>query len=143
MSEAKNGDNVKIHYTGKLDDGTIFDSSVNREPLQFTLGKGQVIPGFEQAVVGMNTGDTKTTTIPADKAYGPYKKEMVLEVSKAELPKGIEVQVGQQLQITQPNGQAFIVTAINMSESHITLDANHPLAGKDLTFDIQLVEIGQ
>lgn len=142
MSEAKNGDNVKIHYTGKLDDGTIFDSSANREPLQFTLGKGQVIPGFEQAVVGMNTGDTKTTKIPADKAYGSYKKEMVLEVNKADLPKDVEVKVGQQLQITQPNGQAFVVTAINMSESHITLDANHPLAGKDLTFDIQLVEVG-
>lgn len=142
MSEAKNGDNVKIHYTGKLDDGTVFDSSANQEPLKFTLGKGQVIPGFEQAVVGMSIGDTKTTKIPADKAYGPYRKEMVLEVSKADLPKDIEVQLGQQLQINQPNGQAFVVTATNISESHITLDANHPLAGKDLTFDIKLVEIG-
>ena len=141
MSEAKNGDNVKIHYTGKLDDGTVFDSSANSEPLQFTLGKGQVIPGFEQAVIGMNIGETKTTKIPPDKAYGQYRKEMVLEVSKTDLPKDIEVQIGQQLQINQPSGQTFVVTATNISESHITLDANHPLAGKDLTFDIKLVEI--
>ncbi|MBI1858088.1 MAG: peptidylprolyl isomerase [Candidatus Melainabacteria bacterium] len=141
MAEAKVGNKVKVHYTGKLDDGSVFDTSSNRDPLQFVLGKGQVIPGFENAILGMNPGDAKTTKIPADEAYGIYKEELVLEVNKTELPKDLNVQVGQQLQINQPNGGVVIVTTTQISESSVTLDANHPLAGKDLIFEIELVEI--
>lgn len=141
MTQANVGDKVKVHYTGKLEDGTVFDTSNNRDPLQFTLGKGQVIPGFEQAIVGMAPGESKTTKIPATDAYGPYKKELVVEVNKTELPKDLNVQIGQQLQINQPNGQTVLVTTTQVTESKVTLDANHPLAGKDLTFDIKLVEV--
>lgn len=141
MVQAKSGDTVKIHYTGKLDDGTIFDSSANREPLEFTLDSGQVIPGFDSAVMGMTPGETKTETIPMDQAYGPYRVEMVIEVNKQQLPPDLDPEVGQQLQIQQTNGQIIPVYVTEVNDSTVTLDANHPLAGQDLTFDIQLVEI--
>lgn len=141
VAQAKIGDTVKVHYTGKLDDGTIFDSSANRDPLQFTIGESRIIPGFEQAVIGMNPGESKTTKIPADKAYGPRHKEMVVVVGREQIPADLEPEVGQQLQIRQPDGRAIVVTVTDVSNSSVTLDANHPLAGKDLTFDIQLVEI--
>jgi peptidylprolyl isomerase len=141
MIQAKPGDTVKIHYTGKLEDGTVFDSSVNREPLEFTLNGGQVIPGFEQAVVGMMPGESKTQKIPMDQAYGPYRSEMVIEVSRQQLPADLQPEVGQQLQVQQPNGQAVPVFVTEVTDATVTLDANHPLAGEDLTFDIQLVEI--
>ena len=141
MIQAKPGDTVKIHYTGKLEDGTVFDSSMNREPLEFTLNGGQVIPGFEQAVVGMMPGESKTQKIPMDQAYGPYRAEMVIEVSRQQLPADLEPEVGQQLQVQQPNGQAVPVFVTEVTDATVTLDANHPLAGEDLTFDIQLVEI--
>lgn len=141
MPQAKPGDTVKVHYTGKLDDGTVFDTSAEREPLEFTVGDGQVIPGFEQAVVGMNPGDSKTAKIPADEAYGPHRAEMVLQVGRDQFPPNIEPEVEQQLQIRQPDGQSFVVTVTDISETDVTLDANHPLAGEDLTFDIKLVEI--
>ncbi|GAB4184999.1 MAG: peptidylprolyl isomerase [Coleofasciculaceae cyanobacterium] len=141
MTQAKPGDTVKIHYTGKLEDGTVFDSSMNREPLEFTLNGGQVIPGFEQAVVGMMPGESKTQKIPMDQAYGPYRAEMVIEVSRQQLPADLEPEVGQQLQVQQPNGQAVPVFVTEVTDATVTLDANHPLAGEDLTFDIQLVEI--
>lgn len=141
MEQAKRGDSVKVHYTGKLDDGTIFDTSEDRDPLQFTLGKGQVIPGFEAAIIGMNPGQSKVAKIPSNQAYGPYRKEMVIEVERKDFPGEINPEVGQQLQLSQPDGRAIIVTTTNVTESKITLDANHPLAGKDLTFDIKLVEI--
>jgi FKBP-type peptidyl-prolyl cis-trans isomerase 2 len=141
MSQAKAGDTVKVHYTGKLTDGTVFDTSTNREPLQFTLEAGQIIPGFEQAVVGMSPGESKTEKIPMDKAYGPHRDEMVLEVGREKMPPDLQPQVGQQLQVQQPNGQAVPVIVTDVTDSTIRLDANHPLAGQDLTFDIELVEI--
>jgi peptidylprolyl isomerase len=138
---AKVGDTVKVHYTGTLADGSVFDSSIGREPLQFTLGDGQMIPGFEQAVIGMELGETKTVTIPADQAYGPYYEELVFVIDRDELPAGMEPEVGQKLQMQSATGQITIVTVKDVSETNVTLDANHELAGKDLTFEIQLIEI--
>jgi peptidylprolyl isomerase len=142
MAQAKYGDTVKVHYTGKLDDGTIFDSSIHRDPLQFTIGDGHIIPGFEQAVVGMHPGESRTTVIPADEAYGPYHEEMVLIIDRNLLPADMKPTIGMQLQMSQANGQRVVVMITDVSESSVTLDANHPLAGEDLTFDIQLIEIG-
>ena len=141
MEQVKHGDTVKIHYTGKLEDGTIFDTSTKRDPLQFIIGAGQVVSGFEQAIVGMNTSESKTVKVPADKAYGPHREEMVLVVDRNKIPKNLKLELGQELQIPQEDGQKTIVAVTNISESSVTLDANHPLAGKDLTFDIQLIEI--
>ena len=141
MVQAKPGDTVKIHYTGKLDDGTVFDSSVNREPLEFTLSGGQVIPGFDQAVVGMSPGETKTQKIPMDQAYGPYREEMVVEISRQQMPPDMQPEIGQQLQIQQPDGQSVPVMVTEVTDATVTLDANHPLAGEDLTFEIELVDI--
>jgi peptidylprolyl isomerase len=141
MARAKPGDTVKVHYTGKLEDGTVFDTSTDSDPLQFTIGDGQIIPGFEQAVVGMNSGESKTIKVPVDEAYGPHREEMVLVVDRNQLPADLIPEVGQQLQSRQPDGQTIVVTVTDISESSVTVDANHPLAGKDLTFDIQLIEI--
>ncbi len=142
MPRQKNGDTVKIHYTGKLEDGTVFDTSNGpAEPLQFKIGEGKVIPGFEQAIAGMNTDDSKTTKIPAKNAYGPHLKEMVQSIDRTHFPEHIKPRIGQQLQIPQDDGKNILVKVANVSESSVTLDANHPLAGKDLTFDIQLVGI--
>ena len=141
MARAKYGDTVKVHYTGRLDDGTVFDTSANGDPLQFTIGGGQIIPGFEHAVVGMNPGESKTVKIPAEDAYGQRREDLVLEIEKSQLPEGLKPEVGLQLQSRQPDGRIIVLTIADISESHVTLDANHPLAGKDLTFDIQLVEI--
>ncbi len=140
-AEAKSGDTVNVHYTGRLGNGTVFDSSVGGEPLQFTIGAGQVIPGFEQAVIGMQPGESKTVVIPPDQAYGPYYDELVMVVDRDRLPPDWEPQVGQQFPLTQPDGRVVWATVIDVSESSITLDANHQLAGKELTFDITLVEI--
>lgn len=141
QTQAKSGDTVRVHYTGRLTDGTVFDSSAQREPLQFTLGQGEIIPGFEQAVEGMSPGDSKTEEIPMDKAYGPYREDMVLQVNRQQMPAEISPQVGQQLQIRQPTGQLVPVTITEVDDGQVTLDANHPLAGQTLVFDIQLVEI--
>lgn len=141
MAQAKVGDTVTVHYTGRLDDGTVFDSSANREPLQFTLGQGDLIPGFEQAVLGMAPGESKTETIPFDRAYGPYREEMVIEVDRQQLPTEIEPAVGQQLQVREESGAVIPVVITDVTDESITLDANHPLAGEELTFDIQLVDI--
>jgi FKBP-type peptidyl-prolyl cis-trans isomerase 2 len=141
MAQAKTGDTVKVHYTGKLDDGTVFDTSAEREPLEFTIGKEQLIPDFEQAVIGMSPEESKTIQIPSDNAYGPYREDMVMEIERNKLPPEIEPKIDQKLQMRHPNGQATVVTIIEVSESQVTLDGNHPLAGKDLTFDIQLTEI--
>jgi peptidylprolyl isomerase len=141
MSQIKTGDTVKVHYTGKLDDGTVFDSSHERGPLEFTLGDGKIIPGFEEALTGMKLNETKTVKIPFDKAYGPYHNELCMEVEKNQFPPHINPQIGQQLQIPRLDGQAVIFVITQISENTITLDANNPLAGKDLTFDLQIVEI--
>lgn len=143
MAQAKQGDTVAVHYTGKLDDGTVFDSSTERDPLQFAIGTGSIIPGFEQAVIGMSPGDTKTETIPSEQAYGPHRDEMVITVERQQMPTEVDLEVGQQFQIQQPGGQAIPVIVTDLSDSEVTLDANHPLAGEDLTFDIQLVDIVQ
>ncbi len=142
MSGAKKGDSVKVHYTGKLHDGSVFDSSLNREPLEFEVGAGMMIAGFDKAVDGMNVGDKKTAEIPAAEAYGEKNKEMIIEVPKAQLPPDLKPEVGQQLSMQQPNGQALPVVVSNVKEDTVEIDANHPLAGKDLVFDIELVEIG-
>ncbi|MFC1910756.1 peptidylprolyl isomerase [Chloroflexota bacterium] len=136
----KNGDTVKVHYTGKLDDGTVFDCSVEREPLEFTLGEGKMIPGFEKAVDGMEIGETRAVTIAAKEAYGPHRPEMVLEIDRGQLPKEMTPEVGQLLKMRDPNGRTAVVTITGIGEEKVTLDANHPLAGKDLIFEINLVE---
>lgn len=141
MTQAKKGDTVKVHYTGKLKDGTVFDSSQGREPLQFTIGSGQVIPGFEEAVTGMAPQESKTADIPADQAYGARHEEMVMEVPREQVPPDIQPEVGQRLQVGMQGGQPIVVTITEVGETNITLDANPPLAGKDLIFDIELVEI--
>jgi len=141
VTEAKLGDTVRVHYTGKLEDGTVFDSSLDRDPVEFTLGAGQVIPGFEQAVVGMSPGESKTVEVPADQAYGPYREELVQEIDRELVPADLKLEVGQQLALRLSPGRSIRVTVTKITESKVTLDANHPLAGKDLTFDLQLVEI--
>lgn len=138
---AQSGDTVRVHYTGKLDDGTVFDSSRGRDPLEFTLGEGRVIPGFETAVSGLEPGASRTVTIPVDQAYGQKRDDLMLQVPRAQFPPNIDPQVGQQLQMHQGQGQPLIVTVTAVSDETVTLDANHPLAGKDLTFDLELVEI--
>lgn len=142
MGQAKSGDTVAVHYTGKLDDGTVFDSSENRDPLQFAIGAGHVIPGFEEAVIGLSPGESITQTIPAEQAYGPYRDEMVMVVEREQIPPEIPLDVGQQLQLQGPAGQPPLPVLItDVSATQVTLDANHPLAGEDLTFEIALVEI--
>lgn len=141
MAEAKLGDTVNVHYTGKLPDGTIFDTSRSRHPLRFTIGKGQVIAGFEQAVVGMKTGESKTTTIPVDLAYGPHRDDMIVTMDRGQLPPGLDPKVGQRLELTQADDRTMLVTVAAVTGTSMTLDANHPLAGKELTFDIELVAI--
>lgn len=140
MAQAKSGDTVRVHYTGRLEDGSVFDSSEGREPLEFVLGAQQVIPGFEAAVDGLSPGEERSVSIPTDRAYGPRRDEMVLTVGRDQFPDEIRPEVGQQLQMSQ-DGQVAIVTIIGVSDAEVTLDANHPLAGKDLLFDVQLVEI--
>jgi len=140
-AEAKNGDTVKVDYTGRLGNGTEFDSSVGREPWQFTIGAGGVIPGFEQAVIGMQLGESKTVVIPVDQAYGPYRDELVIVMDRGQFPPDWEPEVDQQVPLTVPDGRVIWARVIDVSESSVTLDANHDLAGKELTFDITLVEI--
>lgn len=142
MDKAQEGDAVKVHYKGKLPDGTTFDSSEGRDPIDFKIGEGKIIPGFEKAVIGMEPNQTKTETIPASDAYGERKDELVFQVERSQFPQQIEPKVGQGLQIQAPTGQTFQVTVAEVQENQVTLDANHPLAGKDLTFEITLVEIG-
>lgn len=141
MAQAKTGDTVKVHYTGKLGDGSVFDTSEGCEPLEIKIGGGQLIAGFEEALPGMEVGESKTVTIPVDKAYGPYQQEMEMVVGRSQFPAELEPRIGQQLQVGQPEGQTFVVTVTAISGEEVTLDANHPLAGKDLIFDLQLVEI--
>lgn len=143
MPKVKDGDTVKVHYTGKLtEDGTVFDSSREREPLEFTLGEGQLIPGFEEAVIGMKEGEDTTIELSSKDAYGERREDLELEVSKDDLPDNIEPEEGMQLQMQQQeNGQAIPVQITAVEDEFVKLDANHPLAGQDLTFDIELVEL--
>lgn len=142
MATAQNGNTVKVHYTGKLHDGTVFDSSLQRnEPLEFTLGQGNMIAGFEKAVLGMEVGQSKVADIPANEAYGEKTEEMVIEVPKKDVPDNVNPEVGQQLAIKQTDGRTVPVTVAGVTDESITLDGNHPLAGKDLVFEIELVEV--
>lgn len=141
MSKAKDGDTVKVHYTGTLESGEVFDTSKEREPLEFKLGEGQLIPGFENAVIGMTEGDNTKVDIPSDEAYGEAREDLVIKVPKDQLPEDVAPQVGMQLQVNQPNGQPIPVRITEVGETELTLDANHPLAGKDLSFDIELIEV--
>ena len=141
MSQAKAGDSVKIHYTGTLDDGTQFDSSDGREPLAFELGSGQVIPGFDKAVDGMSVGETKSVNIPAEDAYGPHHPQMIQEVPRSALPDDLEPAEGMGLQAQGPDGQVLNLVVTGVQEDSITVDGNHPLAGKALNVDIELVSI--
>jgi peptidylprolyl isomerase len=141
MAQAKAGDTVRVHYTGKLDDGTVFDSSVGGEPIEFVLGTHHVIPGFEDGVTGMEVGDAKTILIPSDQAYGPHMDEMVLTISREQVPPHITLGLGEMLELSQPSGEAITVRITELTDATVTLDGNHPLAGEDLTFDLQLAEI--
>ncbi len=140
MTQAQTGTQVKVHYTGRLDNGQVFDSSAERDPLEFTLGQGQLIPGFETAVAGMQVGDKKTVTIAAEEAYGPRQDELLFSVEREQLPEHIQPEVGQQLQVSQ-EGQTTVVTVAELTDTTITLDANHPLAGENLTFELEVVEV--
>ncbi len=142
MSQAKSGDTVKIHYTGTLDDGTQFDSSAGRDPLEFQLGGGQVIAGFDKAVEGMAVGDSKTVRIEADDAYGPRHQQLVQEVPRSALPDDLTPEQGMALQASGPQGQVMQVTVVAVNEDTLTVDANHPLAGQPLNFSLELVSIG-
>lgn len=141
MTTAATGDTVRIHYSGRLTDGTQFDSSEGRAPLEFTLGQGQVIKGLEQHVDGMETGTKSTVTIPAEAAYGPRRDDAVQQLDREKVPAGIEVQVGTQLQARTADGGVLPITVVGVDEQSVTVDANHPLAGKDLVFDVELVEV--
>jgi len=141
MATAKDGDKVKIHYTGKLTDGTVFDSSDGREPLEFTLGEQQVIPGFEAAVKGMEVGETKTVTIDCDQAYGKRSEDRVMTVALKDLNLDFSPKQGDQLTLQRQDGQQMMVTVKDINETDMTLDANHPLADKDLVFEINLVAV--
>ena len=141
MSQAKIGDTVKIHYTGTLDDGTQFDSSAGKDPLEFELGSGGVIPGFDKAVEGMTVGDNKSVRIEADDAYGQRHDQLVQEVPLSNLPDDLTPTVGMALQSSSPDGQVALFTVIAISDDTFTVDGNHPLAGQALSFDIELVAI--
>jgi FKBP-type peptidyl-prolyl cis-trans isomerase 2 len=141
MTQAKAGDTVAIHYTGTLADGSQFDSSEGRDPLRFTLGSGQIIAGLDAAITGMSQGEKKSVTIAAAEAYGDHRPEAVQAVPRAQIPAEITLEVGGGLQVQTPDGQTIPVTVTSVTDEEITLDANHPLAGKDLTFAVELVEI--
>lgn len=141
MSQAKSGDTVRIHYTGRLPDGTVFDSSQGRDPLQFTLGAGEIIPGLEKGIVGMAVGDNSTVTVAAPEAYGMHDPNQIQKVPREMIPDDIELQPGLQVGARTPTGENLTLTVIEVEDEHVTMDANHPLAGKDLIFDVELVEI--
>lgn len=141
MAQAKKGDKVRVHYTGTLDDGTMFDTSADREPLEFTIGGGQVIAGFDNALLDMVVGDVKVAVIPAVDAYGEHSEDLVTDVDRERFPADMELEIGQQLQVNLAENQQAIVMVVDLSDTAVTLDANHPLAGQQLTFEIELVEI--
>jgi len=141
MTQVTVGDTVRIHYTGTLKDGSAFDSSVGRDPLQFTVGEKTIIPQLEDSIVGIAVGDTATVEIAAENAYGPRQEDAIQTVERSLMPEGAELAVGGQLQATGQDGNVFVLTIVEVAEDTVTLDANHPLAGEDLTFQVELVEI--
>ena len=138
---AKNGDKVKVHYTLKDVNGKVIESSTNTNPIEFTIGEGKVIPGFEKNIIGMDPEETKTIKIPPEDAYGPHNEKMVFEFDKKNAPGDFDPQIGQTIQMHRPDGKAFVVTVVGRTEKGFMMDANHPLAGKELAFDLELVEI--
>jgi peptidylprolyl isomerase len=141
MQQVKNGDTVKVHYHGKLEDGSTFDSSAGRDPLEFEVGSGMVIPGFDEGVKGMQVGDKRTLNIPADEAYGPVDETRILEFPKDRFPPDMKPEVGMTLNMSNGQGDYLPVVISEVHDDRVMLDANHPLAGKDLIFDIELMEI--
>lgn len=141
MTQAKRGDTVQIHYTGTLTDGTVFDSSEGRDPLEFEVGSGMIIPGLDAVIPGMAVGDTKTVEVPSDQAYGPEHPEARQPIPRSELPDNIPQEVGTRLQMQNQDGQVINVAIVDVTETDIVIDANHPLAGKDLTFAIEMVGV--
>lgn len=141
MSQVKNNDTVRVHYTGKLADGQVFDSSLEREPIEFTVGQGQLIPGFEKGLLDMEVNEKKTINIPAEEAYGEPREELIQEVDKNQLPDEIKPEVGMGLVSKSPDGREMNLVVREVKEDSIVVDGNHPLAGKDLTFDLEVVEI--
>ena len=142
MAHPRPGDTVKVHYTARLGDGRVFDSSKERNPLELTVGEGTPFPGLDDALTQMEAGEERTVTIPAARAYGPYRSELVLAVDRTELPEDMEPQVGQHLQVQHENGQVTVVRVADVSDEQVMLDTNHPLAGQDLTLDLELVAVG-
>ena len=141
MQVVKKGDTIKIHYHGTLNDGSIFDSSKQREPLEFEVGSGMVIPGFDEGVMNMKVGDVKTINIPFAEAYGPVQEEMIIDFPRNQFPEDMQPEAGMQLQMSDKSGQNFPVVVVSANDEIVKLDANHPLAGKDLTFELELMDI--
>jgi len=141
MNQAKNGDTVKVHFTGKLENGEVFGKSVEGQPFEFTLGASQIIPGVEEGILGMEVGEKKTIAVPPEQAYGPKREELVVEVKKTDLPEHIEPAVGEPLRLRRTDGDDIEVFVSDISEDTVTLDGNHPFAGMTLLFDLELVEI--
>jgi len=141
LAQVQEGNAVKVHYTGKLDDGTVFDSSLGGDPLGFTVGDGLLIPGFENAVVGLQPGEHTVITLEPDQAYGPRREELVVPLGRDQLPEDAEPEIGQQVQLHMADGGVLTAEIVETTEQSITIDANHPLAGKTLLFEIELVEV--
>lgn len=141
MTQAKEGDAVKVHYTGKFSDGEVFASSVQQAPLEFVIGSGEVLPGFEEAIIGMSTGGKKSFSVSPEKGFGPRREELLLVVGKKDLPEDLEAEVGQQLYYRREDGSQIELTVASVDQDSLTLDANHPLAGRELHFEVELLEI--
>ena len=141
MSQAKDGDKVKVHYTGKLENGEVFDSSKDRQPLEFEIGGGNVMPGVEKGIIGMEIGDTKSIQIPPEDAFGPWRRELLVDLRRNEFPENMKLTVGQTLQMRHMDGDPLSLIVTDVNEDTVTLDANHPLAGKTLVFDVELIAI--
>ncbi len=138
---AQKGDAVTVHYIGRLTDGTLFDTSLHDEPIEFVLGEGLLLPSFEEAIEGMDVGDLRQVVIPCDKAYGEHRKELIQTVDRKLVPKGLELEPGMQVGSTSPEGEEMVITVVSLSSRKITIDANHPLAGEDLDFEIELLAL--
>ena len=140
MEPAKIGDSVKVHYTGKFEDGIVFDTSRDKEPFEFIIGENMVIPGFEKGIIGMNVGEKKTINVPFSEGYGPVREEAIIEVPRKDFSSDA-LKVGSYLQVSNDMGESFVVKVLELNDEYVKLDANHPLAGKNLIFEVELLEI--